>query len=84
MARYDFNYYPRDNQKPAAGCKIVNSYKNYDDFDTWGGTLEGTKEAIAKTLSKWGIPKLVIEKISYEDALEGVENYLGSDEEDEE
>ena len=58
--RYEFNNYPRDNQKPANGCEIVDSYKNHDDADTWGGALVGSREAIIETLMDWGEPVIEV------------------------
>lgn len=72
---YEIDGYPRANQKPASGCTLTNTYKNHDSADTWGGTLKGAKEAIAKTLVAWGMPEAVVKlhKISYRDALKEVE-----------
>jgi hypothetical protein len=67
---WSFADYERDGQEPVEGCKLVDTSQNYD-LGTWGGTLVGTREAIAATIAKWGTYAVVIKhnKVSLQQAL---------------
>jgi hypothetical protein len=82
--RYEFDGYERENQTPCSGCEIVDSFKNYDE-GTWGGALVGTREAVVKTLVKWGYYETVIvhKKLSRKEAESMVDDQTGEDEDDE-
>lgn len=73
ILRYSFDGYPRENQEPAPGCEIRNSFKNHDRFDTWGGNLVGTRRAIVETLVEWGEWNLISRPLPIGEAIEMVE-----------
>ena len=77
---WSFSDYERKSQEPCEGCKLVDTSKNYD-LGTWGGTLVGTREAIAATIAKWGTYHVVIKhvKVSMKQALELVDEEAEED-----
>ena len=56
--RYEFDYYPREDQQLGKNVIIEDGFKNHDDLNTWGGVLVGSREDVAATLAAWGQPVL--------------------------